>query len=883
MTYSNNYSKYIEKLKLEKSRKNFQLLVQNSQETKSEEIVIDDVFVGKSDNVYTQSVDSLSEKDRNNLVFEDNYAINSSSKKINGNDAIINPNEYSAISTKVELNNPEKGQNQIDAELLNSEPSSKNLFFEDEGSRKDGADAARVIINDKKDDEAIGIESEIASKNKIELEYGSPNSSKEVKNIDSENLSSEKLRDDINFNDPNSEKDVDDVSKEIINSEKSRNDISRERVYSRKSTDELIFSIKQEKKSGRSISNNEFGKKVEGEFAYLVAYPKKNEITNLNKQYSYFNYYPITSIIDSARDKSITTDAIIHGLDPKTYEEMEYRVNADKYKYYPFGSYEEINSRQSGAISDAFGTIVNASNWESPGKVLVNSLKVATDVVDMINVAGASRNIYREGVNANNIRWKLEVDDKSLKDDKIGEEVKGKIKGSDLSENLDPNEGYKFYNFVDPYSRIKKDDDENGIGGVFEDSNGQKYRDPELSYYADAEKENDEISGKYYNEEWGQDDEVTNFSEISGGRNALIWTTDSTDKDNPNVQRGHQIENTVNVEDKIRKQTGDEDGNLANETSKDEKSFIGEENKVDDGEGLVEIKKQNGNFAYTTSRESYSDRWYDDYSVLGNIYVIPPYNQLANTDRINGDTTDNKIDAAFVIPLQNNLQFEQISRAASYNAISFFGRIGDVQQYSKTGSLELMNLTTKYFVEDDEPNGNFTMSKLQDIEMMYRSLVLPVENSANYLSGDDSSSAYYYFTRPPLINIVLNSEGVDEGNIQKVNKTDLGPVYNNLFTEIVSRYNTADGVGKYDHYTFFKNFVVTNVSIDKNDNDYNYYVEYDEGKETGVYYDKMGFTVTLTVLEIDENYLGSIPSFNNYYNTVASRSKNFIGSRSKNV
>ena len=179
----------------------------------------------------------------------------------------------------------------------------------------------------------------------------------------------------------------------------------------------------------------------------------------------------------------------------------------------------------------------------------------------------------------------------------------------------------------------------------------------------------------------------------------------------------------------------------------------------------------------------------------------------------------------------------------------------------------MINLTTKYFVDDE--NSLFSMKNLQDIEMMYRSLVLPAENSDNYLMGDERNSTYYYFTRPPLVNIVLSpDEGdSDDTKVPLLNGYSVNNgVYKNLFTEIITKYNPEGG---YTHNIFYKNFVVTSVSIDKNDNDYNYYVEGNE--DGGKFYDKMGFTVSLSILEIDENYLGSLPSFNNYYNTVRSR------------
>ena len=126
-----------------------------------------------------------------------------------------------------------------------------------------------------------------------------------------------------------------------------------------------------------------------------------------------------------------------------------------------------------------------------------------------------------------------------------------------------------------------------------------------------------------------------------------------------------------------------------------------------------------------------------------------------------------------------------------------------------------------------------------------------------------------------MINIVLNDEGIVDKNIVPTTRTitNINDVYNNLFTDILSEVG-EDGL--MTHKTFFKNFVVTNVTIDKNDNDYNYYVKYNETEKSGRYYDKMGFTVSLTILEIDENYLGSIPSFNNYYNTILDRSGQYV-------
>ena len=293
-----------------------------------------------------------------------------------------------------------------------------------------------------------------------------------------------------------------------------------------------------------------------------------------------------------------------------------------------------------------------------------------------------------------------------------------------------------------------------------------------------------------------------------------------------------------------------------------------------------EPEKEQKLFSFRPAIESENvERWYDNEGSIGKIYVIPPDAELSD----NKDNPSKNV--AFSIPLQNNLQFEQMSRAATWNAINFFGRIGNVQQYSKTGNMEAITLTTKYFVDYNEKNmdlntikSNFTIQRLQEIEMMYRSLVLPATDSAKYLyssDNDSDSGKYYYFTRPPLVNIVLGNPNFIDSNQSgledtKVIENRLKP-YHNLFTDIYTIPDENNGSG-FNNKIFYKNFVVTNVSIDKNMNDYNYYVEDNDGETQDVnYYDTTGFTVTLTVIEIDENYLGSLPSFNNYEYTLKSR------------
>ncbi len=848
INYSNNYSKYIEKLKFEKSQKAFQQMVNSTQENKSGKILFEENYSDKKVVSAASAYGTDSTKDYGKLDYEDSDNHYKNSKKIESNEAYINQKEYDAISTRVDIKNPEKIKNDISRVEFDSSDFSVKTNFENTEESKSGDKISAVTINEERDGKKAEFETTIENKNGLEINHERIETAKN--------------------NDNN-------IEIEYSPSEKDLNNISNASLDSQKNRDDLIFSIKEEKKARKLFSQRaSSGNKLEGEFQHLTAGPKKTEVTNLNRQSPNFSH-------------------------DKAWEQDYYISNAAEYKYYPFGSYSEINSTQSNAITDAFHTITNASNWSTPGKAIVSSLKVATDVIDMINLVGPSRNIYNSNT-ANNLRWDLKIASEELNSEK--DEINGAISYSYKKTVNDTNGNKKSIwgrsiDITDASLEKEKDDvsineklksqseDEDGNLADGSVKNEQKQlpgilsNEEETLPLADYEPDKDGISideklKSQFNdddgnlaENNGKDDKKEIDGDFKNGDASVYGITDFTlgfkglvinDKDD------------ISIDEKLKSQFNDDaDGNLAENNTKDT-TIIGEETKLSEEEAKYQPDVTKGNFAYISSEDSESNRWFDDYGYLGKIYVIPPYKQLANTkpeSNNDGDETSNNVDVAFRIPLQNNLQFEQISRAAAYNAIQFFGRIGDVQQYSRTGSLDLINLTTKYFVEDEDgSSGKFTMANLQDIEMMYRSLVLPIESSANYLSGDSANSAYYYFTRPPLINIVLNNDGVNDGVPGRNNITDkITEVYNNLFTEIKSNYN--EGSGKIEHNIFYKNFVVTNVTIDKNDNEYNYYVDFGKKK----YYDKMGFTVTLTILEIDENYLGSISSFNNYYNTLKSR------------
>ena len=816
--YSNNYSKYIETLKAEKSKKAFQELVKNSQEIKSEVVSFTENYSTKETNNLS-SKESLPNKENSKLEFENSASLYSTSKPI-GVETFLDADEYSAISTRVEIENGDREKNEVSS-VETSDESFENKTIDSKISEteKTGNEVAKVAQNESRSGSEISLENE-ASK-------------KEGNNVSLEN--------------ENAEKAGSAVSEQITDSERNGIDLNREDSIVEKSASSLIYKIVEEKKAKKELVDSVAeGRKGSGSFKDFSSEPKKNSPRSLTKSFQYFL------------------------IDGKDYEAAQYENNAKNYAYYPAGDYATMEASAGQNVNDIFNTITNDSNWSSPSNAIVSALKVATSVVDMINLSGPSRNIYVDGVTANNLRWDLKVAEQDKNGNNILFEDKPK---RNFKATYSDEENSVYYNTTLKAFKTKKDEDtklkENG-------EEKEKFAETKDTDKGNAVlKENGEEKEEEFIKPDDGDREKDVVLKENGTEKEEFAETKSVDKDLTKV-RTLDAETNLEVPFVGELFATDDKGLEGNDTklkedgTEKEEEFIKPDDKGDRGETVVlsengEEKKKGFSYADTTT----SNRDFDEYEYLGKIFVIPPFNELSGTEA-NGDK---KINVAFTIPLQNNLQFEQISRAASYNAISFFGRIGDVQQYSKSGSLEAITLTTKYFVEGDD---NFSMAKLQDIEMKYRSLVLPAQSSANYLNSSDTKSTFYYFTRPPVINVVLgkNAHGVNkDGELPTftqnyASRVGNANVYKNLFTDVYSTYNDE----KYEHYIFYKNFVVTNVSIDKNDNDYNYYVE-----NGGDYLDKMGFTVTLTVLEIDENYLGSIPSFNNYYNTIISRSKSSSG------
>ena len=833
MRFSNNYAKYIEELKLEKNKKAFQKTVESTKEVKVEKIIYEESASSKkSDSIV---LEDTPDKKGDSSIFVEHDLNKRDGDTLDSNIPYVNTSEYGSIQNTKELKPSEKNRDKIYFDL-NSDYStnSKSIKNVDSDSNKEGGELKEEEAIGEKTDTKVEQISDASSKldNFLIYEYALDGKNE----IDTYSDESHSSKDDIKIYDKRdySEKNPGDAEEVVINLEKENSALSDyiEKIkeektdkskgvyssedYDNKKNEKISYTEDYSDKDPRKVfDKKDFNRKKDGKSDHFIAKPIKDETKRVGVFQRQLGDYDLFGY---------DLGNLGAGDIDKAREEQMYETNASKFGYYPFGTYSQQESIQSGAIDDAFARIISPDNWSNTGKSIVNSLKVATDIVDMINLVGPSANIHTSKT-ANRLRWDL----------RLGTSDGDNLNGTFYSGIWDKTYQGDFKYLED---KFKEQGDEDGnLANKSSDKTNKGAEDNDKKVKALNPDDN------------GGDDELTEFVDNK-----------SSDKDSG--------KNKTNLENKFKEQ-GDNDGNLANEPGSKERLEHAWDVRAVDPENHEEVITE---FAYAkSSANSESNRWYDFSGSLGKIYVIPPYRNLAKTALENNES--NKVDVAFTIPLQNNLQFEQTSRAAAWTAIQFFGRIGDVQQYSRTGSMEAMSLTTDYFVDDDE----YTMARLQDIEMKYRSLVLPAEMSAEYLNGGGNTNrdsyTYYYFTRPPLINIVLgNSDGRNQSGKPIIDRDSVNSgAYKNLFTDIITSY-TPDGTRDYEHDIYYKNFVVTNVSIDKNQSDHNYYVVGDE--KEGDYFDTMGFKVTLTVIEIDGNYLGSMPSFNSYYNTLASRGQN---------
>jgi len=228
------------------------------------------------------------------------------------------------------------------------------------------------------------------------------------------------------------------------------------------------------------------------------------------------------------------------------------------------------------------------------------------------------------------------------------------------------------------------------------------------------------------------------------------------------------------------------------------------------------------------------------------------------------ENTERQVGSLYVVPIKEGTGFENFyipfefnpiitesGMSAVYNAQTVMSRIGALQSYSGTNSNTITLSTTYYAMyggEEIEENlswmSEFSLKKIQAIELAYRSLTLPSFPDKETVEG-------YKYVKPPLVRVIM-------GNTEENSK-----IYNNLLT-----YGNTIYEGKLESITDgydkkFKNFIVTNCVINKNMDAQPLYI--DENNKTVL--DTFGFEVTLNLTEVTVSYMDQTPDFRSYYDS----------------
>ena len=203
------------------------------------------------------------------------------------------------------------------------------------------------------------------------------------------------------------------------------------------------------------------------------------------------------------------------------------------------------------------------------------------------------------------------------------------------------------------------------------------------------------------------------------------------------------------------------------------------------------------------------------------------------------------------VPFEFNPKISEGSLSAKYSATSFLSRVGEVQNYTGTGSTTL-SISTSYEVMSDGSNTKeifddwfnmYTPEYLDKVEAAYRSLVFP------YFKEENNSVTYI---RPPVIKVVLYESNEDISSYDA--KTQMEFAYPKGTNTSVFLKSQAS-----QFFKQHKSFVATSVTISKNEESKNFYI-----KDKVIRYS--GFDVELNLVEVTEDYTDVIPDFITYYN-----------------
>ena len=212
----------------------------------------------------------------------------------------------------------------------------------------------------------------------------------------------------------------------------------------------------------------------------------------------------------------------------------------------------------------------------------------------------------------------------------------------------------------------------------------------------------------------------------------------------------------------------------------------------------------------------------------------------------------------FYIPFEFNPNITEAGSAANYQAASVLSRIGNLHSFTGVNS-NTVTLSTTYFAlhpadgegtadtAGDLPSSwmtEATLENIQAIELAYRSLTLPT-----FPDSEGTDSEGYKYIKPPLVRVIMGDGAKDTGVFSNLLTYQKDAVYKNKIQ--------SDQTG----YKLYKNFIVTNVTINKSLEAQPLYIGDD-----GSILDTFGFEVQLSLTEIAPSYMDQLPDFKSYYN-----------------
>lgn len=273
---------------------------------------------------------------------------------------------------------------------------------------------------------------------------------------------------------------------------------------------------------------------------------------------------------------------------------------------------------------------------------------------------------------------------------------------------------------------------------------------------------------------------------------------------------------------------------------------------VDDRQGLAGERIKNA--------EIY-ERVNGNFKNIGCLYIEPYY------------APENSLQC-FEIPFEFNPKISGDSYEAKYNTEELMGRLLSIRSYvgSDAGTL---SIEAEYLALSKNGDANlepwlngwmtdWTVIKLEEIEMKYRSLVFP------YIDAKES-----VFVKPPIVRIKLGAKNTND-TIKDGNKTI-------DFVGDLFKYPIVEGdtdciqvTKSLEDFTREKRYIVTNVEISPlNENWGNNFYVYKSDKPEEQGYRRNGFKVNLSLVETTKNFLDIVPNFKQYYtyatNEIASK------------